>query len=131
MKTKLAYIAAMSVSLSSCASIVGKSTYNVTINNPNKATTFKVKDVSSNTLAQGTTSTTASLKSSSGFFNPASYRIVSYKNSVEVATQPLEGTINPWIFGNLVNFSGLIGFAVDGATGAMYKLPENVNIYPR
>jgi hypothetical protein len=129
MKTKLAYIAALSVSLSSCASIVGKSTYNVVINNPNKVTTFKVKDVSNNTLAQGTTSATASLKSSSSFFTPATYRIVSYKNSVETASQPLEGTINPWIFGNLVNFTGLVGFAVDGATGAMYKLPESVTIY--
>jgi hypothetical protein len=129
MKFTYAIISFAVLALSNCASIVGKSTYDVAINNPNKATTFKVLDNADHTLAQGTTSTTASLKSSSGFFQPASYRVVSYSNSKQVATQALDGTINPWIFGNIFNLTGIIGFAIDGATGAMYKLPETVNIY--
>jgi hypothetical protein len=40
---------------------------------------------------------------------------------------PLTADIDGWYFGNLL-FGGLIGILiVDPATGAMWKLPENVN----
>jgi hypothetical protein len=117
-----------SLLFTSCASIVSKTHYDVKIQNPNRATTFKVKDSANQILAQGSTSATANLKSSSGFFQAASYKVVSYKNSTEVATQSFSGTVNPWIVGNLFNLSGIVGFAIDGGTGAMYKLPDTVNI---
>lgn len=42
-------------------------------------------------------------------------------------TVPLSADISGWYFGNIL-FGGLIGMLiVDPATGAMWKLPENVN----
>jgi hypothetical protein len=128
MKITFFLLATCSALLSNCATIVGKTSYNVNIQNPNKATSFKVMGNNNETLAQGTTSATATMKSSSGFLQAASYQIVSYKNSKQVATQPLTGTVNPWFFGNLLVPTVIVGFAIDGATGAMYKLPDTVNI---
>jgi len=108
--------------LSNCASIVSKSDYPVTITSP-KPTKVSVKNkATSNVVHTGTTPTTVTLSASDGYFKPAKYEIES-----KASTQSLEATMDPWYAGNII-FGGLIGIFIDPATGAMWKLPKDVNI---
>jgi hypothetical protein len=108
--------------LCNCASIVSKSDYPVTITST-KPTKVTVKNTSTNSIVHaGTTPTTVTLSASAGYFQPAKYEIKS-PNS----TQSLGATMDPWYAGNIL-FGGIIGVFVDPATGAMWKLPKEVNI---
>lgn len=67
------------------------------------------------------------LPASGGFFSPAKYQVEFTKKGAPMQTVPLTADIDGWYFGNIL-FGGLIGMLiVDPATGAMWKLPENVN----
>lgn len=109
--------------LCSCASIVSKSDYPVTIrsSSPKEIT---VKNKSTNTtIYSGTTPTTVTLSASKGYFQSAKYDI-SYTGGM----QSLNAQMDPWYVGNLV-FGGLIGILfVDPATGAMWMLPDEVHL---
>jgi len=108
--------------LCNCASIVSKSDYPVTITSPNPTkVTVKNKETSS-VVHTGTTPTTVTLSASEGYFKPAKYDIISPNSS-----HSLEATMDPWYAGNII-FGGLIGVFIDPATGAMWKLPKNVNL---
>lgn len=108
--------------LCNCASIVSKSDYPVNFNssNPTKITVKNTE--SNNVIYSGVTPTTVNLPASEGFFQPAKYEIKSGRN-----TQTLKAGIDPWYAGNIV-FGGIIGGLVDPLTGAMWKLPNEVNI---
>ena len=110
------------LALCSCASIVSKSDYPVTLQSstPTKVT-VKSKGTN-NVVHSGVTPTTVTLPASEGYFQPAQYDIQTPKN-----TQSLNATMDPWYAGNIV-FGGIIGALVDPATGAMWKLPKEVNI---
>lgn len=109
--------------LSSCASIVSKSSYPVTINSTPSGATFVIKDGEGQPVSSGTTPASVVLRSSAGYFRPASYT-VEYKRNGQTQTVPLEARMNGWYLGNIV-FGGLIGILiVDPATGAMWSLPE-------
>ncbi len=76
---------------------------------------------------QGLTPSMVTLSASNGFFQPAKYQVEFTKNGAPTQTIPLTSDIDGWYFGNIL-FGGLIGMLiVDPATGAMWKLPENVN----
>lgn len=67
------------------------------------------------------------LSASNGFFQPAKYQIEFSKKGVAPQVVPLTADIDGWYFGNVI-FGGILGLLiVDPATGAMWKLPENVN----
>ena len=67
------------------------------------------------------------LSARGGFFTPAKYQVEFSKKGGPTQTVPLTADIDGWFFGNIL-FGGLIGILiVDPATGAMWKLPENVN----
>lgn len=109
--------------LCSCASIVSKSDYPVTIRSSSpKEITVKNKSTNS-TIYSGTTPTTLTLSASTGYFQSAKYDI-SYTGGM----QSLNAQMDPWYVGNLV-FGGLIGILfVDPATGAMWMLPDEVHL---
>lgn len=110
----------------SCASIVSNSKYNVSINsNPSQAT-VRVLDRKGSEVASGQTPVTFKLKAGSGFFRSAKYTLVFSKDGYEDLHIPLNASLDPWFFGNLV-FGGFIGFLiVDPATGAMWKIEDDV-----
>jgi hypothetical protein len=126
MKTKSVLALSTAVLFSSCASIVSKSEYPVSLtSSPSGAkVTVKKNGIS---VYQGLTPSMVTLSASNGFFQPAKYQVEFTKNGAPTQTIPLTSDIDGWYFGNIL-FGGLIGMLiVDPATGAMWKLPENVN----
>ena len=124
MKTKTTILLTLvTLALSSCASIVSKSDYPVSITSPSP-TDFKIKNRNSGQIVyNGKAPTVATLSASNGFFSSAKYDIITQKT-----VQPLNASMDGWYVGNIL-FGGLIGMLiVDPATGAMWKLPEQVSI---
>src|SRR5262245_46585117 len=109
---------------SSCASIVSKSRYPVTINSSPNGADVIVTNKRGEEVFKGRTPALVKLKSGGGFFTNAKYEIKLSKDGFTSKTVELKATLNGWYFGNLL-FGGLIGLLiVDPATGAMYKLKQ-------
>jgi hypothetical protein len=130
MKIKMKVVAiALSVALmSSCSSIISKSEYAVTINsNPDRAS-FVIVNRSGKKIHSGITPSTVTLKSSAGYFKGEAYTVKLTKGGFSSKTYKLTSSVDGWYFGNIL-FGGLIGMLiVDPATGAMYSLPERVDV---
>jgi len=111
--------------MTACCSIVSKSTYPVTISSNPPGASFTLKKANGIAMSTGTTPATITLSSSNGYFQPAKY-IVEFTRKGMTQSVPLNASINGWYFGNLL-FGGIIGLLiVDPATGAMWRLDENV-----
>lgn len=112
--------------LTNCASIVSKSEYLVTFTSSPTGAKVQVKK-NRIIVHESITPSTATLSASPGYFSPAKYEVIFSKEGYPQQIFPLTADIDGWYFGNLL-FGGLIGLLiVDPATGAMFKLPENVN----
>lgn len=112
--------------LASCASIVSKSQYPVSIQG-SEDTEFVVKKHGM-VVQQGQVPAVVKLKSGDGFFAKADYT-VEFKNRKEnlKKQQRLEASLDYWYMGNLI-IGGWFGLLlIDPLTGAMYKLPKNVS----
>lgn len=106
----------------SCASIVSKSSWPITIDSTPSESEISITDKKGIEIYNGYTPATLNLKSGSGFFGKARYQVKFEKMGYETKTVPIEFKLNGWYFGNIL-FGGLIGMLiVDPATGAMYKL---------
>jgi len=107
---------------SSCASIVSKSVYPISINSTPSGAKIIITDKKGNEVYVGNTPATVKLQAGSGFFSKAHYQVKFIKESYETKTVPVNFKLDGWYFGNII-FGGLIGMLiVDPATGAMYKL---------
>lgn len=107
---------------SSCASIVSKNSYPISINSAPSEAKIVIKDKKGIEIFSGQTPVTLKLKSGSGFFGKARYQVTFTKNGYDTKTVPIEFKLDGWYFGNLL-LGGVIGMLiVDPATGAMYKL---------
>ena len=117
-------IIVVTITLSGCASIVSKSQYPVTFDSEPSGAHLKIVNREGDTVYEGTSPTTITLKASSGFFKGEQYKVVASVNGGS-STSTLTPTLDGWyIAGNIV-FGALIGWLiVDPATGAMYKLPS-------
>lgn len=106
----------------SCATILGKSSYPVSINtNPNGAT-ISITDKKGKEVYKGQSPSTVTLKSGGGFFVKAEYQVKISANGYNEMIVPVNYKLNGWYFGNLL-LGGVIGMLiVDPATGAMWKL---------
>jgi hypothetical protein len=108
--------------LSSCATIVSKSNWPLTVNTNPSGAKIEITNNKGIAVYSGVTPTSLKLASGSGFFSKQSYKIKLTLDGYAEKIIPVECTLNGWYVGNLV-FGGLIGFLiVDPATGAMYKL---------
>jgi hypothetical protein len=122
-----AIIAALVVSVTGCASIVGKSSYNVAIKSNPEGTRFIVKNSSGTAVHSGETPATVALTSKKGYFKSEQYTVTFSKEGYQEQTIPLSASLSGWYWGNIL-IGGLIGMLiVDPATGAMWKLPENID----
>jgi hypothetical protein len=107
---------------SSCASIVSRSRYPVTLDSTPRGASVTITDRHGIQVFSGVTPTMIKLKSSAGFFQNARYSVTITKPGFAAKTVELKATINGWYFGNLL-FGGLLGMLIiDPATGAMYRL---------
>jgi hypothetical protein len=124
-KTYLKMTSMMMVSIflfSSCASIVSKSSYPITINSAPSEAKIVIKDKKGIEIYSGQTPATLKLKAGSGFFGKARYQVTFTKNGYDTKTVPVEFKLDGWYFGNLL-LGGVLGMLIiDPATGAMYKL---------
>jgi len=122
--TKTMAIVGLITISSSCATIVSKSKYPVSIDSTPKGADITITNGKGEQVFTGKTPTLVRLKSGAGFFKNASYEIKISKDGFTSKTVQLKATLNGWYFGNLV-FGGLIGLLiVDPASGAMYKLKQ-------
>ena len=111
---------------SSCASIVSKRDYPVSINSNPSGCKVLVKKSDGTVLHQGVTPTTVVLSAGGGYFKPASYDLEFTRKGGGSQTIPVKAGLDGWYIGNVV-FGGLIGFLiVDPLTGAMWKLEPTV-----
>lgn len=114
--------------LSGCSSILGKSDYPVTIDSQPSAANYVITNRAGQRVSSGVTPATITLKSAAGYFKGEKYTIELDKNGGQRSAYTLNSTLSGWYWGNLL-FGGVIGmFIVDPMTGAMYKLPERVDI---
>ena len=114
--------------LSGCSSIVSKSDYSIAINSTPDDANFVVTNKAGQKVHGGTTPSTVTLKSSSGYFSGETYTISFTKNGYTTKIHTITSNIDGWYFGNII-FGGLIGMLiVDPATGAMYNLPDRIDI---
>jgi len=119
-------LAVIALSLSNCASIVSKSQYPVSVRSAGSPVPFTVKNSKGETLHSAKTPTILTLSASEGFFKAAKYDFTFTKNG-KIETQSLDASMDGWFAGNLL-FGGVIGvLIVDPATGAMWKLEDQVN----
>lgn len=115
--------------LSSCASILSKSTYPITLNTSPVSAKVKITNKKGETVYEGNTPALVKLKASSGFFSGENYTLVFQRDGYETVTRQINSKIDGWYWGNIL-FGGLVGMIiVDPATGAMYKLDtESIDV---
>ena len=118
---KLTFIVFAISFFGSCASIVSKSNWPITVDStPNSSITITNRKGAE--VYKGNTPAALKLKSGSGFFSKESYVVTFNRNGYETKKINIECKLNGWYFGNIL-LGGVIGMLiVDPATGAMYKL---------
>ena len=122
--TKTLALAGLIMISSSCATIVSKSKYPVSIDSTPKGADVTITNRRGDQIFSGKTPTIVKLKSGAGFFTNAKYAIKISKDGFTTKTVELRATLNGWYLGNLV-FGGLVGLLiVDPVSGAMYKLKQ-------
>ena len=115
--------------LSSCATIVSRSSYPVSINSSPTGATVSITDKKSKEVYKGQTPAMVILKSGGGYFSKAEYQVKINSTGYAEQVIPINFKLNGWYFGNLL-IGGIIGMLiVDPATGAMWKLDtEPINV---
>ncbi len=108
-----------------CASIVGQSSFPVTINsNPSEAK-VTIKDERGIEVFAGKTPTVVTLAAGESYFHSKTYDLTFSKEGFSDQHAQVRAEISGWYFGNLL-FGGFIGFLiVDPITGKMWKLPAS------
>jgi hypothetical protein len=114
--------------VSGCASIISESAYPVSVNSSPVGASFVISNREGNTVATGTTPEVVTLVAGNGYFKKGSYQIVVSKDGYPDKTYAITASLDGWYWGNIL-LGGLVGLLiVDPATGAMYKLPDRVDI---
>lgn len=108
------------VSASGCASIINGRTATVSIDSRPSEAQVVIRDKRGDTVLTTLTPATVELKRKDKFIWPAKYTATIEKPGYQSKTVPINQTINPWILGNVL-VGGVIGLAVDNATGAAWK----------
>ncbi len=111
--------------ISGCATILSDRTYPVTIDNAGGQTYFSVTDRKNQVIHEGVTPNQVVLDAKSYPFWPAKYNITYVGSNDLVQQREVKAGFDPWLIGNIV-FGGVPGTVIDGATGAMFKLPKRV-----
>ncbi len=107
---------------SSCASIVSKSTYPLSINSSPSNAKVSITDKKGKEIYLGNTPATVKLKAGAGFFSRAEYQVKFSSPGYDDKIVPITFKLDGWYFGNLL-LGGVLGMLIiDPATGAMWKI---------
>ena len=121
-------IAATLLSLTSCASIVSKSSWPVNVTAAPADAEVEVVDESGKVIHKAKAPFTLNLKSGVGYFDGERYTLRASAPGYVTGTTEVDTSLNGWYWGNLL-FGGLIGMLiVDPLTGAMYRLPDDAHV---
>ena len=88
-------------------------------------TFFEIRDRKNRFVHQGVTPERVTLRAKSYPFWPARYNVTFAGSGNTTQTNEVKAGFDPWIAGNLL-VGGIAGAVVDGATGAMFRLPDQV-----
>ncbi|MBK6933621.1 MAG: PEGA domain-containing protein [Bacteroidales bacterium] len=107
---------------SSCASIVSKSTYPLSINSSPSNAKVSITDKKGKEIYLGNTPATVKLNAGAGFFSKAEYQVKFSSPGYDDKIVPITFKLDGWYFGNLL-LGGVLGMLIiDPATGAMWKI---------
>src|SRR5581483_10745062 len=95
-------VAGIFIISSSCASIVSRSRYPITLDSTPRGANVTITDRHGIQVYSGQTPTLVKLKSGAGFFVNARYDITISKPGFASKTIQLKATLNGWYFGNIV-----------------------------
>lgn len=123
--TRLLMVLMVCVLLPGCASLVSKSAYPVFIDNSTGSAQFLITNHNNVEMARGKTPSIIILESGAGYFSKANYIVHFSKPGYRRQGYRLMSYFNGWYLGNLLN---IVGFFIDPATGAMWRLPEELII---
>ena len=124
MKNKIIFLSLVvaMVLMASCASIVSKNRYPISINSKPSDASISITDANGVEVYKGETPAAVNLKASEKYFKKATYQVRFNKDGYDERVVSIYFKVDGWYWGNLL-FGGLIGMLiVDPATGAMYKL---------
>lgn len=123
MRSKISIIfLAVIILFSSCASIVSKSLYPITIDSTPANAKISITDKKGKEIYLGNTPATVKLKAGAGFFTKAEYQVKFSSAGYEDKIVPVVFKLDGWYFGNIL-IGGFLGMLIiDPATGAMWKL---------
>jgi len=111
--------------LSSCATIVSKSSYPVSFGSDPAGTTVSVTNREHVEVFRGKTPCAVKLKAGSKFFAKEQYTVKFSRKGYDDRIMPINFKLNAWYFGNLL-IGGVIGMlVVDPATGAMWRIEKD------
>ncbi|MCP4180553.1 MAG: hypothetical protein GY756_22550 [bacterium] len=106
---------------SGCCTSLSKSEYNMDMLSKKPGVGFKITNRDGTFVHQGTTPEYVVLPAQSKYFTGEVYKIKADDGNERTIT----ATISPIYWGNVLGF---VGFFVDGITGAMWALPNKVNL---
>ena len=112
--------------LPGCATILSEKKYPVTFDNTGGPTFFAVHDRKNRVIHEGVTPQQVTLDAKAFPFWRAKYDVTFAGQNNSSQRQELKARVDPWIAGNIL-VGGVPGVLVDGATGAMWKLPERIS----
>jgi hypothetical protein len=116
----------LAIILSSCASIVSRSTYHVNVRTEPKGASISITDKKGNEIYKGSSPATVELKAGAGYFSRAEYRVRISAAGYEEKIVPVNFKIDGWYWGNLL-IGGLLGMLIiDPLTGAMWKISDPI-----
>ncbi|MCL2414918.1 MAG: hypothetical protein FWC94_06680 [Bacteroidales bacterium] len=110
------------IALSSCATIITRSSYPINISSTPSNARVTITDNRGVTVFAGNTPALVNLSASAGFFQRAEYQIRFSNPGYDDRIISIRATVDGWYFANIL-FGGLIGMLiVDPATGAMWRI---------
>ncbi len=107
-----------------CASVISGRHADVAIDSSPPDAQVSVRDKHGRMVAAARTPAVVSLKRGDGFLKRAEYTATIEKPGYSTAHVPIQGRLNPWLFGNVL-LGGVVGLAVDPYTGAMWRPSPN------
>ena len=122
--TKTLVTATLFIVVSSCATIVSRSSYPVTIDSFPRSAHVTITNRRGEQIFKGGTPALIRLKPSAGYFKRAIYEITISKKGYATKTVEIRATLNGWYFGNLFYWGAIGLLIVDPATGAMYRINQ-------
>ena len=117
---RLFLLLAAVVLVQGCATEFSSTEYSVNITSNPPGKNFQVVNKKGQYVHQGKTPEIVMLNSQSDFFDKEEYTV-----KMGGQERKLQATLTPLYYFNIVIFPG---FVVDGLTGAMWALPDNVNL---